>query len=783
MDIFNNLDMKSKLILLPMIGLVAFVTILTTGLLASNMVFIIVTAIVVLIWLVLTFMIIRSLSESVKYLANSARAMAEGNLNINFKNTLKGELGLLENSLTGLTGTLQKLNDDCAAFSHKAEKGQAQNIHILNILTSFENGDFKVNIPVFEGENEQIGKSIKLLGAQLDNLNTDLKNLIVSAAQGQLGQRVDASAYHGDWVQFANFLNQLLDAVSTPIYEAVQVMDQVSRGDFSKKMTGNYSGDFARIKASINATISNTSHYINEITRVLTELAGKNLSINIDVDFEGDFSAIKDAMQMIVEQLNEFMQGINTAAEQVAIGAKTISDSSMTLAEGANMQAATVDNLTETITQVDEKTSSNAKNAAKAEKLSGESHNNALKGNTEMQNMLDAMEAIKASSSNISTIIRVISDIAFQTGMLALNAAVEAARAGEHGRGFAVVAEEVRNLASKSDEAAKETTSLIEESIEKVNQGTAIATATAQALEKIVSDTNEVSGIISGIAAESNEQSEAIGKVHTGTNQIADVIQSNSSTSEETAAAAQELSSQSELLRDMISVFRLRSGGSANMPKAISVISQEPISEPIPKSIPKPAQELTLATRPKSKPVPVSAEKIEPEPVSDSVFVAPAAKAVPKSTPTPVPAAPAIKAEAKPIPTTAPITPAIKTESKPAATPISAMPAAKAEPKPVQKPQPTQSGPDINNPSKVTDLAAAYLAESSRASKSGSDEGDKNTKITQRPTIKAASAPSAVKPAIKTAPDYSQGMVSSNAGTVVAPSASHVYDKKDYGKY
>ncbi|MDF2947287.1 MAG: methyl-accepting chemotaxis sensory transducer [Bacillales bacterium] len=298
---------------------------------------------------------------------------------------------------------------------------------------------------------------------------------------------------------------------------------------------------------------------IISLVGIANKIADGDLDVEIEIDSKDEIGTLGQAFNHMTRNINDVMVNINSASEQVASGSKQVSDSSMALSQGATEQASSIEQLTVSIEEISSQTNNNAKNASQANELAEMAKKDAVQGNDRMGEMLRAMSEINESSSNISKIIKVIDEIAFQTNILALNAAVEAARAGQHGKGFAVVAEEVRNLAARSANAAKETTTMIEGSIKKVEDGTKIANETAQALNMIVDGVSKAATLVNEIAVASNEQASGISQITQGIAQVSEVTQTNSATSEESAAASEELSSQAELLSEMVRKFKLKS--------------------------------------------------------------------------------------------------------------------------------------------------------------------------------------------------------------------------------
>jgi methyl-accepting chemotaxis protein len=311
---------------------------------------------------------------------------------------------------------------------------------------------------------------------------------------------------------------------------------------------------------SVAAFLKTLEHLIY-CDKVLEAVAGRDLSVDVRTLGENDTMGI--ALRSMLDRLNDMFKEIRLSSGQVSNGSQQIADGAQSLAQGATEQADSVEQLSNSISEVSTSIAEVSGSAKNLYELIGDIKRKAEQGTGQMSEMMDAVREINEASQSISSVIKIIDDIAFQTNILALNAAVEAARAGQYGKGFAVVAEEVRNLAAKSAEAAKNTSGLIENSVSKAELGVKIAGKTNESLGEIVDGVVTSSKIIEKIASDTNRQSDIVGRIDTNVDQITQVVRMNTATAEESAAASEELSSQSAVLDGLAGRFLLKDAQSA----------------------------------------------------------------------------------------------------------------------------------------------------------------------------------------------------------------------------
>ncbi|MDD3050230.1 MAG: methyl-accepting chemotaxis protein [Candidatus Cloacimonetes bacterium] len=478
----------------------------------------------------------------------------------------------------------------------------------INVTAEYVDRISKGDIPpritdTYKGDFNEIKNNLNACIDVMNGLLKETKSLIDAATNGQLDKRGDAKRFIGNWGELIAEINQLIDAFVAPINVTAEYVDRISKGDIPPKITDTYKGDFNEIKNNlnqcidtintlvkdtvflteaaekgkldtradasrhqgdfrviveeVNKTLDNVIIPIREAMTIMKKYAGKDLTARVKGNYHGDLMDFKNDINAAGENLEQALSQVDTAVEQVSSASGQISSGSQNLAEGTSEQASSLEEVASSLEEMNSLTQGNADNARQGKKLAEESMNAVENGNKAMGEMNTAIQEIMKSSELTSKIIKTIDEIAFQTNLLALNAAVEAAHAGEAGKGFAVVAEEVKNLALRSAEAAKNTNELIEESKKNSELGVKIVTEVSGAFENINNSFRKVSNIVNEIAAASDEQAKGIKQINIGINELNKVTQQNAANAEESASAAEELNSQALEMSSLVSEFYL----------------------------------------------------------------------------------------------------------------------------------------------------------------------------------------------------------------------------------
>mgnify|MGYP001773901297 FL=1 len=348
--------------------------------------------------------------------------------------------------------------------------------------------------------------------------------------------------------------------ITQPVTELEQATRAMAKGEISTVRVAYDSRDeLGSLAGDIRSMVKTLTDVIQNETYILNEMAEGNFSVHSERDeyYIGEFEQLLRSMKKINRGLSELLLQISQSADNVAASSEQVSSGSQNLAQGTTEQAASVEELTGMMSEISDQAYRNSRDAQEASEKAQMVKENATESSRSMQEMVKAMAEISGKSDEIRKIVKTIEDFSFQTNILALNAAVEAARAGDRGKGFSVVANEVRSLANQSSAASKSTAALIQSSLQAVENGRKIANETDNALAEVVSGIDNVSELLFHITDASSKQFDANRQVTENINLISEVVQTNSATAEACAAASEELASQAQLLKELVSHFKL----------------------------------------------------------------------------------------------------------------------------------------------------------------------------------------------------------------------------------
>ena len=486
--------------------------------------------------------------------------------------------------------------------------------------------DVKIN-PVVNAQKERLGWVAEFVDRTTEVATEQEVNQVMTAASlGDFKQRIDLTDKSGFFKTFSQHINKTLDYVQQMIEELRYVFGALARGDLNKTVTNRYAGSLELLKNDVNATITKLTEVVNDIQntaeaatqgnftqyidlsnkegffatlsrllnqilesnrqivgdlqRVFAAVANGDLSQAIHQDYSGSFEQLKNDVNSTIVTLTHVIHAVQQGAYVVTHATEEISQGNANLSHRTEQQAASLEQTAASMEQMTSTVQQNSDHAQQAKLLAEQAKNYAAQGGDAVDAVVIAMKEINHSSKKMSEILAVINEIAFQTNLLALNAAVEAARAGEQGRGFAVVAGEVRNLAQRSAEAAKEIKQLIEDSIEKIDQGTRLVNQSGMALQDIVAAVKKVSHIIADIAAASVEQSSGIQQVNKVIAQLDEMTQQNAALVEEAGSASESLQEQANLLKEQVGFFKTVETHAPVSPKtAVKAIKKEVLKQ------------------------------------------------------------------------------------------------------------------------------------------------------------------------------------------------------------
>ena len=426
-------------------------------------------------------------------------------------------------------------------------------------ITDKYNGDFNV---LKNNLNQCIDAVNALVG--------DAGMLANAGVEGKLKTRADASKHQGDFQKVVQGVNDTLDAVIGPLNVAAGYIDRIGKGEVPPKITDEYNGDFNTIKNNINACVDGLQGLV-EANNVIQLMSQNDFTSQIKGNYQGVYAELGKAINETITQMREALIQVQEGAMAIASASGEIAMGNQDLSSRTEEQAANLEETASGLEQITSNVNLTADNAQSANTEAVKARQVAQDGGTAVTQVIAAMESINESSAKINEIIGVVDEIAFQTNLLALNAAVEAARAGEQGRGFAVVAAEVRNLAKRSADAAKEIKVLIRESVTKSMDGSKVAAHAGETIQEVVANVQRVTALVGEIAGATQEQSTGLIELNKAVVQMDEVTQQNAALVEQAAAAAETLDSQAHTLAEVVSRFKTGAESRRSEPARASV--------------------------------------------------------------------------------------------------------------------------------------------------------------------------------------------------------------------
>ncbi|MCC5072107.1 methyl-accepting chemotaxis protein [Xanthomonas campestris] len=512
-----------------------------------------------LISALLAWLITRSLTAPLSQATRTAESIAAGNLHNDVHTTATDETGRLLQAMDKMQLQLRNLIAAQTDMAKRHDNGQIS---------------FRIDASAFPGDYGRMANDTNLLVASHVAVQTDLARIMGRYAVGELSE--DMQPLPGEKAVFSDTMSQVKLNLSAMNHEIKHLAQAAANGDFSARGDADrFQFDFRVMVESLNHLMSTADGNLQSLSSLLQSIAAGDLTARMSGEFRGVFAQMRDDANATARQLAQIVGNIQQSAVSINAAASEIAAGNQDLSQRTEQQAA---NLEETAASMEELTSTvkqNAESARQANQLAIGAARVASQGGEVVGKVVETMSGIEASSKKIADIISVIDGIAFQTNILALNAAVEAARAGEQGRGFAVVASEVRTLAQRSSGAAKEIKDLIDDSVQRVAEGSALVHTAGKTMGDVVASVQRVTDIMGEISAASQEQSAGIEQVNQTITHMDETTQQNAALVEEATAAARSMEEQAEQLTDAVAIFKI----DARQTRSANTRTAEPVAQ------------------------------------------------------------------------------------------------------------------------------------------------------------------------------------------------------------